>query len=334
MRSTASSGTACCRRGFSTGRGRASVRRGVDPQGAPGPARAETRGGIGLWRVFRAARPARRKLEPPVAARAADRRTAGRRPGPRDLRRRDPVARDPAAGARPLHRHRLHAAFRKRHARRLGGGLRRGRDHLSRPARRYRRAPAAIRGAEVVLAEAMHGAIIADALRTPWVPLLPIHPSHRMKWTDWAASLDLTLTRTDMPPSNLREAYVRATGLDGQGRTSARLAEAAAARPLNALLRHHAARRLRRLAATGVRHLSEEARIGEATERCLERLDRSCGRGRVAAVTPPEGVLRAGLCRAAPRGTGPASATAEAGHATGDAGTRPPARGPTSGARG
>jgi hypothetical protein len=132
---------------------------------------------------------------------------------------------------------------------------------------------AAIRGAEVVLAEAMHGAIIADALRTPWVPLLPIHPSHRMKWTDWAASLDLTLTRTDMPPSNLREAYVRATGLDGQGRTSARLAEAAAARPLNALLRHHAARRLRRLAATGVRHLSEDARIGEATERCLERLD-------------------------------------------------------------
>jgi succinoglycan biosynthesis protein ExoV len=131
----------------------------------------------------------------------------------------------------------------------------------------------AIRGAEVVLTEAMHGAIIADALRTPWVPLLPIHPSHRMKWNDWAASLDLTLTRTALPPSNLREVYVRSTGLDGRGRTSAHLAEAAAARPLNALLRQHAARRLQRLGRDGIRHLSEDARIAEATERSLERLD-------------------------------------------------------------
>jgi hypothetical protein len=81
----------------------------------------------------------------------------------------------------------------------------------------------------VVLTEAMHGAIIADALRTPWVPLLPIHPSHRMKWTDWAASLDLTLTRTPCRPRTCARPMCASTGLDGQGRTSARLAEAAAA---------------------------------------------------------------------------------------------------------
>jgi succinoglycan biosynthesis protein ExoV len=131
---------------------------------------------------------------------------------------------------------------------------------------------ARIRGAKLVLAEAMHAAIVADALRTPWVPLLPIHPSHRMKWSDWAASLNLNLKPTALPPSNLREAYVSATGLSGQGKRSARLAEARAVQPANAILRRLAARRLRRLAETGLPHLSEDARIEEVTERCLERL--------------------------------------------------------------
>jgi succinoglycan biosynthesis protein ExoV len=83
-----------------------------------------------------------------------------------------------------------------------------GRDHLSRPARRYRRAPRGDpgRGGGAGRGDAWrdHRRCAAHALGAA----LPIHPSHRMKWTDWAASLDLTLTRTDMPPSNLREAYV------------------------------------------------------------------------------------------------------------------------------
>jgi hypothetical protein len=273
MRSTASSGPACCRRGFSTGRGRASLRRGVDPQGAPGPAGAETRGGLGLWRVFRAARPARRSwnilwLRGPLTAQrlGVDRGLAICDAA--ILLRAIPLP-APAPSTGIAFMPHFETATRGDWAEVCAEA---GITYLD-PRGDVDGLIAAIRGADLVLAEAMHGAIIADALRTPWVPLLPIHPSHRMKWTDWAASLDLTLTRTDMPPSNLREAYVRATGLDGQGRTSARLAEAAAARPLNALLRHHAARRLRRLAATGVRHLSEDARIGEATERCLERLD-------------------------------------------------------------
>jgi succinoglycan biosynthesis protein ExoV len=130
-----------------------------------------------------------------------------------------------------------------------------------------------IRGADLLLAEAMHGAIIADALRTPWVPLLPIHASHRMKWADWAASLNITLRQTPLPPSNLREVYVGLTGLDGRGERSARLAKGWAARPANAVLRHRAARRLRHLAQTGAPHLSADHRIEEVTERCLERLD-------------------------------------------------------------
>lgn len=132
---------------------------------------------------------------------------------------------------------------------------------------------ARIRGADLVLTEAMHGAIVADALRRPWIPLLPIHPSHRMKWTDWAASLDMTLRPSTLLPSNLREAYVAATGLRGQGARTARLAEARQAEPVNALLRHRAARYLRRVAETGAPQLSADARIERATARCMERLD-------------------------------------------------------------
>jgi succinoglycan biosynthesis protein ExoV len=133
---------------------------------------------------------------------------------------------------------------------------------------------ARIRGARVVVTEAMHGAIVADALRTPWVPVLPFHPTHRMKWEDWAASLGLALRRERLPPSNLREAYVLATGLQGKGPRSARLARARAVVPLNEALRDRAARRLIELAERAEPQLSRDAAIERATARCREALDR------------------------------------------------------------
>jgi succinoglycan biosynthesis protein ExoV len=133
---------------------------------------------------------------------------------------------------------------------------------------------ARIRGARVVVTEAMHGAIVADALRTPWVPVLPFHPTHRMKWEDWAASLGLALRRERLPPSNLREAYVLATGLQGKGARSARLAQGRAVAPLNEALRDRAARRLIELAERTEPQLSADDAIGRATTRCREALDR------------------------------------------------------------
>lgn len=46
--------------------------------------------------------------------------------------------------------------------------------------------------AECVLAESLHGAIIADALRVPWKPFRIGHRFNTFKWNDWFASIGVT----------------------------------------------------------------------------------------------------------------------------------------------
>lgn len=132
---------------------------------------------------------------------------------------------------------------------------------------------AQIRGADIVIAEAMHGAIVADALRTPWIGVLPFHDQHRMKWSDWASSLEIDLRPARLPPSNLLEAYTMVTGLRGKGVRSTRLLRSRAAGPANALLVEAAARRLGRIAEDFEPQLSCDANMERVTERCLGALD-------------------------------------------------------------
>ncbi len=49
----------------------------------------------------------------------------------------------------------------------------------------------AISQTEVLLAEAMHGAIVADALRVPWVPICTSSRILTFKWLDWCSSIDV-----------------------------------------------------------------------------------------------------------------------------------------------
>jgi hypothetical protein len=133
---------------------------------------------------------------------------------------------------------------------------------------------AQLRATRMLVTEAMHGAIVADALRIPWVAALPINRAHRLKWRDWAAALDLEVGPNELVPSNMFELYVAATKGRGSlsGRTG-RISRSALFAPVNAVLVRRAAAHLRRLAEIEPQ-LSADSRIEEVTERALETLDR------------------------------------------------------------
>ena len=106
---------------------------------------------------------------------------------------------------------------------------------------------AQIRGASLLITEAMHGAIVADALRTPWIPIRPIHQQHRMKWHDWTDSMEVAYQPRTLWPSSVRELWSLATAGEGKGKWS-RLIGGRAAYPANLVLSHIAARGLNHIA--------------------------------------------------------------------------------------
>jgi succinoglycan biosynthesis protein ExoV len=63
----------------------------------------------------------------------------------------------------------------------------------------------AIGRCKVLLSEALHGVIVADALRVPWVAIRPVARIHRAKWGDWADTIDLHARFHDIPASTLSE---------------------------------------------------------------------------------------------------------------------------------
>lgn len=130
-----------------------------------------------------------------------------------------------------------------------------------------------ILASDVVVTEAMHGAIVADALRVPWIPVRPVQAPNRGKWADWAAALDLDLRPQPLAASNALEYAISLAGshkprvraLRGRGQRLRGVGRGIFSRRATASLK---------AAARGPVHLSTDAAIDRAHGRMLDQLAR------------------------------------------------------------
>jgi succinoglycan biosynthesis protein ExoV len=120
----------------------------------------------------------------------------------------------------------------------------------------------------LLLSESLHGAVVADALRVPWIPLRPLMGMHRSKWRDWAETLDLRIRPRALPAASGAE-WLAVSGLAGRHRGRQLIdryrEELNAIWPARLLAR--AADALRQAAATEP-HLSSQ----HALDRCQSRM--------------------------------------------------------------
>lgn len=85
---------------------------------------------------------------------------------------------------------------------------------------------------ELIVAESMHGAILADAFRVPWVAVSTSANINSFKWQDWAATLGVEHRPRRIPISTRAEAIIKGArfwGVDYDGATFAGTGEAAVA---------------------------------------------------------------------------------------------------------
>lgn len=131
---------------------------------------------------------------------------------------------------------------------------------------------AQIQGARLLITEAMHGAIVADALRTPWIGAKPIYAGHHMKWLDWSGALDIELRMHQLRPTSVLELYIGMTGRGGGQGKAGRFNETALARIPNWVLTHTAARHLQKMATLDPQ-MSSDARIAQVTEQAQSAVE-------------------------------------------------------------
>jgi len=128
-----------------------------------------------------------------------------------------------------------------------------------------------ILGCDVLIAEAMHGAIVADTLRVPWVPVLPLNHAHRDKWFDWAEALHLAFRPHRLWPSSPAEVVFATRYHPWLASVGAGLSKRPASRLAQPLLVYAAAERLAALAQEEP-CLSADPLLESAFEQMLEKL--------------------------------------------------------------
>jgi len=121
-----------------------------------------------------------------------------------------------------------------------------------------------IRGARLVVTEAMHGAIVADTLRVPWIAVRPFHRSHHMKWQDWSGALGLTVDFRELPASSIKELAARHLRRGGHRLNRLNFYRRAPFAQVEGALVQRAALALRKIASDGQGQLSELRQLDRA----------------------------------------------------------------------
>jgi succinoglycan biosynthesis protein ExoV len=132
---------------------------------------------------------------------------------------------------------------------------------------------AAVASCRLLLSEALHGVIVADALRVPWVAIAPFAPIHAAKWDDWAAAMSTSIAFEALPPSSFGE-QLRLSGL--ADRRVARTLLDHGERPLRVVaadrFADRAAAALRRAASSAPR-LTKDLALDRSRDRMWAALD-------------------------------------------------------------
>lgn len=126
---------------------------------------------------------------------------------------------------------------------------------------------------KVVIAEAMHGAIIADALRVPWIPVLPMDRANHFKWTDWTESMGIGYKPQRLSPSSLKELKFNALSKNRVTSKLVSMIDNSSIRGVgNKILIDRASRDLQNLSNT-VPSLSSDSVLDLAINAMLEKVD-------------------------------------------------------------
>ncbi len=132
---------------------------------------------------------------------------------------------------------------------------------------------AQIRGLDMLICEAMHGAIVADILRVPWVAARPIDPKNRMKWLDWADALGLTPRFTPLPAASVADRFRRFYRRHPRVQTMLHQGPVAPGHWIDKLYADRARRALVRMMRQEPQ-LSDDHELDRAADRAATQLDR------------------------------------------------------------